>query len=379
VSRSSAASAGALFSPPARGKERQDAQIRTPPSPALPLIITTHTTPNHSGGYFDSYGIIRDVVQNHLAQLLALVAMEPPVSGHPDDIRDEKCKVLRAIAPVHPSECVLGQYTAGPKGVAGGQPGYLDDETVPEGSNCPTFAACRLDIRNERWSGVPFVLRAGKALNERSVTVRMQLRDAAAPAGFFGGGGGGGHHGGGGGGAGGFGGEGGAGGGGAAASATTPPTNMTTMRNEFVMRLQPGEAVYAKMVVKKPGLDMAAELSELDLSYSERYSGVAIPDAYERLILDCIRGDQQHFVRRDELRAAWAIFTPLLHSIDRGEVKPLPYAYGSRGPSAADELLARAGYVRTRGYLWKPPSLEKGVGEAGGGEGASGDGSGAGA
>jgi glucose-6-phosphate 1-dehydrogenase len=283
--------------------------------------------------------------------------MEPPVSGHPDDIRDEKCKVLRAIAPVSPRDCVLGQYTAGPKGVEGGQPGYLDDPTVPEGSHCPTFAACRLDIRNERWAGVPFVLRAGKALNERSVTVRMQLRDAAACVGFLGGGGGG--HG--------------AGGAGAhdngAASSSLSPA--ATMRNEFVMRLQPGEAVYAKMVVKKPGLDMAAELSELDLSYSERYSAVAIPDAYERLILDCIRGDQQHFVRRDELRAAWAIFTPLLHSIDRGEVKPLPYAYGSRGPAAADELLAKAGYVRTRGYVWRPPGLVDAEGGEGGGSGGA--------
>jgi glucose-6-phosphate 1-dehydrogenase len=296
-------------------------------------------------------------MQNHLVQLLALVAMEPPVSGHPDDIRDEKCKVLRAIPPCLPKDCVLGQYTAGPKGVDGGQPGYLDDATVPQGSKAPTFAACRLDIRNERWAGVPFILRAGKALNERSVTVRMQLRDAAAPAGFFGGGG----HGGGGDGLGG-GDDGGdesgiRGGGGGNA-------NAGCMRNEFVMRLQPGEAVYAKMVVKKPGLDMAAELSELDLSYSERYSGVAIPDAYERLILDCIRGDQQHFVRRDELRAAWAIFTPLLHAVDAGKVDPLPYAYGSRGPRAADELLAKAGYVRTRGYVWRPP----GVGGAGGGE-----------
>lgn len=282
--------------------------------------------------------------------------MEPPVSGHPDDIRDEKCKVLRAIAPVLPQDCVLGQYTRGPKGVEGGQPGYLDDPTVPEGSNAPTYAACRLDVRNERWSGVPFVLRAGKALNERSVTVRMQLRDA--PAGFLGGGWGGGG-----------GGRGGAGGDphslASAGGSSGSSGGSSCMRNEFVMRLQPGEAVYAKMVVKKPGLDMAAELSELDLSYAERYSGVAIPDAYERLILDCIRGDQQHFVRRDELRAAWAIFTPLLHAVDGGEVEPLPYAYGSRGPAEADALLARAGYVRTRGYVWRPHELRGVAGEDG--------------
>jgi glucose-6-phosphate 1-dehydrogenase len=327
---------------------------KTPPF--FPPFKTTKQQQKNSGGYFDSYGIIRDVIQNHLVQLLALVAMEPPVSGHPDDIRDEKCKVLRAIPPVLPRDCVLGQYTAGPKGVEGGQPGYLDDPTVPEGSNAPTYAACRLDIRNERWSGVPFILRAGKALNERSVTVRMQLRDAAAPAGFLGQAGGAG--------SGGRGATVGGGGGGEFG----PALPAACMRNEFVMRLQPGEAVYAKMVVKKPGLDMAAELSELDLSYSERYSGVAIPDAYERLILDCIRGDQQHFVRRDELRAAWAIFTPLLHSIDAGEVRPLPYPYSSRGPQEADALLARAGYVRTRGYVWRPPELRGEDGENEGSE-----------
>ncbi|GIL45941.1 hypothetical protein Vafri_3047 [Volvox africanus] len=101
------------------------------------------------------------------------------------------------------------------------------------------------------------------------------------------------------------------------------------MRNELVIRFQPGEAIYAKMVVKKPGLEMNYEMSELDLSYPERYKGVVIPDAYERLILDCIRGDQQHFVRRDELRAAWAIFTPLLHAVDAGAVQIHPYPYGT--------------------------------------------------
>lgn len=200
-------------------------------------------------------------------------------------------------------DCILGQYVAG-----NGQPGYLDDDTVPRGSKTPTFAACRLTINNERWAGVPFVLRAGKALNERGVFVRVQLLPQA-----------------------------------------TPLFNMVQpdMRNELVLRLQPGEAMWAKMVVKAPGLDMAAEMSELDLSYGERYLDAVIPDAYERLILDCIRGDQQHFVRRDELRAAWAVFTPLLAAIDAGEVDPEPYAYGSRGPPGQDAFLASTGESRT--------------------------------
>ncbi|KIZ02380.1 glucose-6-phosphate 1-dehydrogenase [Monoraphidium neglectum] len=268
------------------------------------------------GGYFDSYGIIRDVIQNHLTQLLAVVGMEQPVSSHPDDIRDEKCKVLRCINPVRKEDCILGQYTAG-----AGEPGYLEDETVPQGSKAPTFAACKLTINNERWAGVPFVLRAGKALNERGVVIRVQLLPQASP--LF---------------------------------------NMVQpdMRNELVVRLQPGEAMWAKMVVKAPGLEMAAEMSELDLSYGERYLDAVIPDAYERLILDCIRGDQQHFVRRDELRAAWAIFTPLLAAIDSGEIDPEPYVYGSRGPPSQDSFLASTGYVRSSRYTWRPHTLRKG-------------------
>ncbi|GFR42547.1 hypothetical protein Agub_g3454, partial [Astrephomene gubernaculifera] len=269
------------------------------------------------GGYFDQYGIIRDVIQNHLIQVLALLTMEAPVSLHPDDIRDEKVKVLRCIAPVGLQDCVVGQYVG-----AQGQPGYLDDPTVPPGSRTPTFAAVRLLVRNERWDGVPIVIKAGKALNERLAAVRIQLR--TPPASIFG--------------------------------------SLEHMRNELVIRFQPGEAIYAKMVVKKPGLEMDYEMSELDLSYPERYKGVVIPDAYERLILDCIRGDQQHFVRRDELRAAWAIFTPLLHAIDAGAVPMHLYPYGSRGPPAADPFIAESGYVRTE-YTWQQSHKAGGAGE----------------
>ncbi|KAG2501354.1 hypothetical protein HYH03_001144 [Edaphochlamys debaryana] len=278
------------------------------------------------GGYFDSYGIIRDVIQNHLIQVLALLTMEAPVSLHPDDIRDEKVKVLRCIAPAAPSDCVLGQYVADQ-----GQPGYLDDPTVPQGSRTPTFAAVRLFVRNERWDGVPIVIKAGKALNERLAAVRIQLR--TPPASIFG--------------------------------------PLDHMRNELVIRFQPGEAIYAKMVVKKPGLEMDYEMSELDLSYPERYRGVIIPDAYERLILDCIRGDQQHFVRRDELRAAWAIFTPLLHAVDAGGVPLHPYPYGSRGPAAVDPFINDSGYVRTE-YTWQTRQHPADQGAAAAGAGGNG-------
>nr|CAB3487439.1 unnamed protein product [Digitaria exilis] len=258
------------------------------------------------GGYFDQYGIIRDIIQNHLLQVFCLVAMEKPVSLKPEHIRDEKVKVLQSVNPIKPEEVVLGQYD-----------GYKDDPTVPDDSNTPTFASVVLRVHNERWEGVPFILKAGKALNSRKAEVRVQFKDV--PGDIY--------------------------------------KCKKQGRNEFVIRLQPSEAMYMKLTVKKPGLEMATEQSELDLSYGMRYQNVKIPEAYERLILDTIRGDQQHFVRRDELKAAWQIFTPLLHDIDDGKLKAVPYQPGSRGPKEADELSARVGYVQTHGYVWIPPTL----------------------
>ncbi|KAK8716981.1 hypothetical protein V6N13_044267 [Hibiscus sabdariffa] len=263
------------------------------------------------GGYFDEYGIIRDIIQNHLLQVLCLVAMEKPVSLKPEHIRDEKVKVLQSVLPIKDEEVVLGQYE-----------GYRNDPTVPDHSNTPTFATVILRIHNERWEGVPFILKAGKALNSRKAEIRVQFKDV--PGDIF--------------------------------------KCQKQGRNEFVIRLQPSEAMYMKLTVKQPGLEMSTVQSELDLSYRQRYQGVTIPEAYERLILDTIRGDQQHFVRRDELKAAWEIFTPLLHRIDNGEMKPIPYQTGSRGPAEADELSAKAGYVQTHGFYKKPKKLYRNSG-----------------
>ncbi|XP_051143948.1 glucose-6-phosphate 1-dehydrogenase, cytoplasmic isoform [Andrographis paniculata] len=258
------------------------------------------------GGYFDQYGIVRDIIQNHLLQVFCLVAMEKPISLKPEHIRDEKVKVLQSVVPINEEEVVLGQYD-----------GYRDDPTVPDNSNTPTFATVILRIHNERWEGVPFILKAGKALNSRKAEIRVQFKDV--PGDIF--------------------------------------KCQKQGRNELVIRLQPSEAIYMKLTVKQPGLEMSTAQSELDLSYRQRYQGVVIPEAYERLILDTIKGDQQHFVRRDELKAAWEIFTPLLHRIDDGELKSVPYKPGSRGPEEADQLLEHAGYVQTHGYIWIPPTL----------------------
>uniref|UniRef100_A0A667WLS8 Glucose-6-phosphate 1-dehydrogenase n=1 Tax=Myripristis murdjan TaxID=586833 RepID=A0A667WLS8_9TELE len=266
------------------------------------------------GGYFDDFGIIRDVMQNHLLQMLCLVAMEKPASTSSDDVRDEKVKVLKCIAPVSMSEVVLGQYVGDPEGEGDAKLGYLDDSTVPKGSTQATFATAVLYVHNERWDGVPFILRCGKALNERKAEVRLQFTDV--PGDIFG---------------------------------------NQCRRNELVVRVQPNEAVYAKMMSKKPGVYFSPEETELDLTYKSRYKDVKLPDAYERLILDVFCGSQMHFVRSDELREAWRIFTPLLHQIEKEKPTPIPYKYGSRGPTEADDLAKRVGFRYEGTYKWVNP------------------------
>lgn len=255
------------------------------------------------GGYFDEFGIIRDVCQNHLLQTLSILTMERPVSFSAEDVRDEKVKVLRAIPPIQQKDVLLGQYVG-----ANGKPGYLEDDTVPKGSVCPTFAAMTLWINNPRWEGVPFIMKAGKALNEAKVEIRIQYKDVTS--GIF-------NH---------------------------------IARNELVIRIQPDEAVYMKLNTKTPGLVTRAIPTELDLTYKKRFQDAKIPEAYESLILDAFKGDHSNFVRNDELDVAWKIFTPILHWID-GKAgtppKPEPYPYGSRGPKELQAFIERYGYQRS--------------------------------
>ncbi|KAG1682371.1 Glucose-6-phosphate 1-dehydrogenase [Nymphon striatum] len=257
----------------------------------------------------------RDVMQNHLLQILCLAAMEKPPSTKPEDIRSEKVKVLKSVPEIKFTDVVLGQYSGNPEGEGDAKLGYMDDSTVPKGSVTPTYAMAVCYIKNERWDGVPFILRCGKALNERKAEVRIQYRDV--PGDIFDG---------------------------------------QCQRNELVIRVQPGEAVYVKMMTKTPGMSFDMEETELDLTYGSRYKGVAMPDAYERLILDVFYGSQMHFVRSDELAEAWRIFTPLLKEIDAAKIKPHPYKYGSRGPEEANELSVRVGYTYSGTYRWRRPS-----------------------
>ncbi|KAI0999566.1 Glucose-6-phosphate 1-dehydrogenase [Podosphaera aphanis] len=262
------------------------------------------------GGYFDEFGIIRDVMQNHLLQVLTLLAMERPISFSAEDVRDEKVRVLRAIPAIEPKNVIIGQYG---KSLDGSKPSYKEDETVPKNSRCPTFSAMVAFIKNERWDGVPFIMKAGKALNEQKTEIRIQFKDVTS--GIF----------------------------------------KDIPRNELVMRIQPNESVYIKMNSKLPGLSMQTVVTELDLTYRRRFSDLKIPEAYESLILDAIKGDHSNFVRDDELDASWRIFTPLLNYLeDNKEIIPMEYPYGSRGPAVLDDFTSSYGYKfsDTTGYQW---------------------------
>ena len=186
-------------------------------------------------------------MQNHLMQVLSIIAMEPPVRVSGNDyskyVRDEKVKVLNCIRPIDMKDVIIGQYTKG-----NGQPGYKDDETVPPGSNTPTFCTVVMYIDNARWAGVPFIMKAGKALDQRRAEVRIQYKTPAGSEMMFNG-----EH---------------------------------TPRNELVIRLQPNEAVYMKTNVKKPGLHTIPIQSELDLTYESRFPIAQLDDAYTRLLLD---------------------------------------------------------------------------------------------
>ncbi|WZZ91427.1 glucose-6-phosphate 1-dehydrogenase 2, chloroplastic [Brassica napus] len=257
------------------------------------------------GGYFDHYGIIRDIMQNHLLQILALFAMETPVSLDAEDIRNEKVKVLRSMRPIQVEDVVIGQYKSHTKGGVT-YPGYTDDKTVPKGSLTPTFAAAALFIDNARWDGVPFLMKAGKALHTRRAEIRVQFRHV--PGNLY--------------------------------NRNNTGCDLDKATNELVIRVQPDEAIYLKVNNKVPGLGMRLDRSNLNLLYSARYSK-EIPDAYERLLLDAIEGERRLFIRSDELDAAWSLFTPLLKEIEEKKRIPEYYPYGSRGPVGAHYLAAK--------------------------------------
>ncbi len=252
------------------------------------------------GGYYDHSGALRDMVQNHMMQLLCLTAMEPPAKFNADFVRDEKLKVIRALEPLKPEDSVRGQYRAG-----GGGASYLQDAGNPE-SKTESFVALKLEVDNWRWAGVPFYLRTGKRLRARMSEIVVVFK--RPPHAIF-------------------------------------PEMATQAPNELVIRLQPDEGITLHMTIKEPGPG-GMRLTEvpLDMSFAEALGeGHHAPDAYERLIMDVIRGDQTLFMRGDELEEAWAWIDPLEAAWEESNEKPKPYDAGGSGPEDALALLHRDG------------------------------------
>ncbi|MFG1396894.1 glucose-6-phosphate dehydrogenase [Roseixanthobacter pseudopolyaromaticivorans] len=258
-------------------------------------------------GYYDTAGALRDMVQNHMLQLLCLVAMEPPVCMDADAVRDEKLKVLKALEPIDESNVaaltVRGQYRAGASS-GGAVPGYLD-ELGSSTSQTETFVALKAEIGNWRWAGVPFYLRTGKRLASRVSEIVVAFRPI--PHSVF---------------------DGQAG---------------PIMANRLVIRLQPDEGVKLWLMIKDPGPGgMRLQHVPLDMSFAEAF-GVRNPDAYERLLMDVVRGNQTLFMRRDEVEAAWKWIDPILEAWRNLREAPKPYTAGTWGPSAAIALIERDG------------------------------------
>ncbi|MBV6637479.1 MAG: glucose-6-phosphate dehydrogenase (NADP(+)), partial [Mameliella sp.] len=253
------------------------------------------------GGYYDKSGAMRDMVQNHLMQLLCLIAMEPPARFEPDSVRDEKLKVIRALDPVDYHHIVRGQYDADDD-----QPGYRAHVENPR-STTESFVAMKCHISNWRWAGTPFYLRTGKKLRARASEIAVVFKDA--PHSIFG-------------------------------------PEAGTHRNVLSIRLQPNEGMTLGVTIKEPGPGgMRLVDVPLDMSFAEALGPEAeeVPDAYERLIMDVIRGNQTLFMRGDEVEAAWAWTDPIIAGWQsRGEV-PKPYDPGSAGPDDALMLMHRDG------------------------------------
>ncbi|CAM6104870.1 unnamed protein product [Calypogeia fissa] len=263
---------------------------------------------------FDEQGIIRDIVQSHILQSIALFAMEPPVSLDGEDIRNEKVKVLRSMRrPTFPDDVALGQYKAS-KSKDGKSKirGYLDEPDVNPNSLTPTFVATIMYIDNARWDGVPFLIKVGKGLIKHAVEIRIQFHHV--PGNLY---------------------------------RDLLGYNLEAAANELILRVQPDEGLFLKINNKVPGLGTQLDTTELNLLFSDMYgTETAVPDSYERLILDVINGVNHLFIRGDELEQTWNLLSPLLKEIESLKVAPELYTFGGRGPIGAYYLGA------THGVKW---------------------------
>ncbi len=260
------------------------------------------------GPYYDESGAMRDIIQNHVMQVMSLIAMEPPSAWETEAIHDEKVKLLRAIRPINPNEVdeysVRGQYG---DGSVGGEPvkGYLKTDKIPPDSTTETYVAMKLLVDNWRWAGVPFYLRTGKALAKRVSEVAIEFQK-------------------------------------------TPLTlfnreNGGEAPNRLILRLQPDEGITIRFNAKLPGQSIKVREVNMDFRYGTSF-GIPTPEAYERLLLDAMLGDSKLFTRDDEVEVAWALMTRFLHGWAKQKVSRLPqYAAGSWGPTEADDWMERDG------------------------------------
>jgi glucose-6-phosphate 1-dehydrogenase len=277
---------------------------RSPSIKSVQITVAESVGVGSRAGFYDGTGALRDMVQNHLLQLLCIVAMEPPVSLDPDAVRDEKLKVLRSLRPMTVADVardtVRGQYTAG--NVGGERAvGYLQEDNVPAGSDTETFVALRAHINNWRWANVPIFLRTGKRLAERRSEIVVEF--APLPYSLF-------------------------------------PDAPRQPVNRLLIRLQPEEHVQLQMMAKQPGSGMKLRPVALDLDLQSALAGRRA-EAYERLLIDVIKGRLTHFMRRDELEAAWTWVEPIIDGWKSLGEKPRAYAAGSWGPAASSALMAR--------------------------------------
>jgi glucose-6-phosphate 1-dehydrogenase len=262
------------------------------------ITVAESVDVGHRADYYDEVGVLRDMFQNHLLQLLCLVAMEPAASFEADAIRHEKVKVLRAIRPIHPQNSVRAQYNH-----------YREADNVAADSQTATYAVLKLYIDNWRWQGVPFYLRSGKALAAKNSEIAIVFK--------------------------------------------RPPHLMFPQVEDedfspdvLSLCIQPDEGIHWRFEAKVPGADQETRPVDMEFHYRTSFEDVPLPDAYERLLLDALEGDATLFARRDEIEAAWELIDSILVSWQLAEAPPLlTYEQGSRGPAAADELLSKEGHV----------------------------------
>lgn len=285
----------ALFEPLWRREWIKDVQI----------TIAEQLGVEKRGDFYDGVGALRDMVQNHLLQLLCIVAMEPPSSLSQDAIRDEKLKILKALKPIPlqevPEKTVRGQYQ---EGAIAGQPvqGYLQEQGIPPDSRTETFVAIKAEIANWRWAGVPFYLRTGKRMPQRLAEIVVRFHDV--PHALF------------------------------------PKPLIQFPENRLVIRLQPEESIRLQFLTKTPGAALGLQPSTLDLDFTD-HGGVRHAGAYERLLMDAVNGKLGLFVRRDEQAEAWRWVEPIIEAWNEARTPPKGYTAGSWGPAASSALLSR--------------------------------------